>query len=58
MTRLRQRMIEDLQIRNYAPRTIQIYVDRVARFAQHFGQSPDRLDLDEIRAFQLFLTQT
>lgn len=58
MTRLRQRMIEDLTIRNYSPRTIDIYVERVAKFAQHFGQPPDRLGPDEIRAFQLFLVQT
>ena len=57
MSLLRQRMIEDLTIRNYSPRTIEIYVDRVAKFAQHFGQSPDKLGLEEIRAFQLFLVQ-
>jgi hypothetical protein len=57
MTQLRQRMIEDLTIRNYAPRTIAIYVDRVARFAQYFGQSPDKLGPVEIREFQLFLAQ-
>ena len=58
MSRLRQRMIEDLKIRNYSPRTIDVYVDRVARFAQYFGQSPDRLGPTEIRAFQLFLVET
>ena len=40
---LRQRMIEDLTIRNYSPRTIEVYVDRVAKFAQSFGRSPDKL---------------
>ena len=43
MTILRQRMIEDLTIRNYSPRTIEIYVERVAKFAEYFSQSPDRL---------------
>ncbi len=58
MTRLRQRMIEDLTIRHYSPRTIKVYVERVAKFAQHFGQSPDRLGPAHIREFQLFLVQT
>ena len=33
MTPLRQRMIEDMNLRNPAPRTIQVYVERVANWA-------------------------
>lgn len=58
MSLLRQRMIEDLTIRNYSPRTIKVYVERVAKFAQHFGQSPDRLGPEHIRQYQLFLIET
>jgi hypothetical protein len=38
MTPLRQRFVDDLQLRNYSPRTIEIYVAHVARFAKHFGR--------------------
>jgi integrase/recombinase XerD len=57
MTPLRQRMIEDMRLRNFAPRTVQVYVERVATFAKHFGKSPERLGLAEIRAYLLFLVR-
>jgi site-specific recombinase XerD len=50
-------MIEDLQVRNYSPKTIEAYVSGVARFAQHFGKSPHKLGPDEIRAFQVHLVR-
>lgn len=55
MTPLRQRYIDDLRVRNYSPRTIAAYVGGVARFARHFGRSPESLGPDEVRAFQLEL---
>jgi integrase/recombinase XerD len=57
MTPLRRRMIEDMQIRNLAPRTQVSYVEQVDRFARHFGKSPERLGPPEIRAWQLHLAQ-
>jgi integrase/recombinase XerD len=57
MTPLRQRLIDDLRIRNYAPPTITTYVAAVARFAQHFQQSPDQLDAQHVRQYQLHLLQ-
>ena len=57
MTPLRQRMIEDMKLRNYAPRTIQVYVERVATFAKHFGKSPEHLGAADVRAYLLSLVQ-
>lgn len=55
MSSLRERMLEDLRIRNYSPRTQQRYIECVASFAKHFGKSPDQLGPKEIRSFQVHL---
>jgi integrase/recombinase XerD len=55
MTALRQRMLEDLQIRKYASTTMECYIRSVAEFAKHFNRPPDQLGLEEIRAWQLYL---
>jgi integrase/recombinase XerD len=55
MTPLRQRMLEELQRRNYCSGTIRLYLQHVAHFAQHFHRSPDQLGADEVRQYQLFL---
>jgi integrase/recombinase XerD len=57
MTQLRQRMLEELQRRNYSAGTIRLYLQHVAAFAQHFHRSPDQLGAEEIRQYQLFLIQ-
>lgn len=54
MTPLRQRMIEDMQIRNLAATTQKTYVHEVARFARHFGKSPELLGAEEIREYQIY----
>lgn len=55
MTPLRQRMLEDMQVRNLSPRTQRSYVEHVSRFARHFGTSPGALGPEEIRAYQVHL---
>lgn len=56
MTPLRQRMLEDMQVRNLSPLTQRSYVEHVSRFARHFGRSPALLGPEEIRAYQVYLT--
>ena len=55
MSPLRQRMIEDMTIRNLSPATQQSYIYAIAKFSRHFGCSPDRLNLEQVRAYQLHL---
>jgi site-specific recombinase XerD len=50
-------MIEDMQIRNLAPLTQSAYLLQVSLFARHFGQSPERLGREDIRAYRLYLAQ-
>src|SRR5271166_2018169 len=57
MTPLRQRMIEDMQARNLAPRTQTAYLRYVEQFARHFHKSPELLGPTEIHAFQLHLAR-
>ena len=56
MTSLRQRMSEDMQIRNLAFNTQTSYLQQVTLFARHFKQSPELLGPEEIRSYQVYLT--
>src|SRR5437763_3295532 len=52
---LRRRMIEDMTVCNLSPATQQSYVYAVAKFGQFFKRSTERLDLEDVRAFQVHL---
>lgn len=56
MTPLRQRMIEDMQVRNLSPLTQSTYVLQISLFARYFGKPPDQLGPEEIRSYQVYLT--
>ena len=56
MTPLRHRMIQDLQLRGYADRTIEAYVHAVAQLAKFYHASPDGLTEEQIREYLLYLS--
>ena len=56
MTPLRRRMTEDMQVRNLSPHTQNSYVQQVSLFARHFAKSPEVLGPEEIRSYQVYLT--
>jgi site-specific recombinase XerD len=57
MGKFRDLMDEELRIRGYAPNTRQAYLRAVRDFVRHFMRPPDQLTLDDIRRYQLHLTQ-
>lgn len=58
MSPLRRRMIDDMTIRNMSPTTQRSYLHAVTKFSRHFARSPERLDLEDVRAFQVHLVAT
>jgi integrase/recombinase XerD len=57
VTPLRQRMLQELQRRNYSPSTIRSYFGVVQQFAEHFHCSPEHLGPEHLRRYQVFLLQ-
>jgi integrase/recombinase XerD len=54
---LRQRMIDDMTVRNFAANTQESYLHQVNLFARHFDRSPERLGPEEIRIYQIYLAK-
>lgn len=52
---LRRRMIEDMTVRNLSPATQRSYIHAVMKISRHFGCSPARLDVEDVRTFQVHL---
>ena len=55
MSALRRRMIDDMSLRNLSPATQRSYLHALTKFSRHFGCSPDRLGLEDVRSFQVHL---
>ena len=55
---LRQRMLEDMSMRRFVPDTQREYIRAVKRLASFLGRSPDTATPEELRAFQLHLTES
>jgi len=55
MTPLRQRLIDEIDLRGLAPNTKRNYVHWVAELAKHFHRSPDKISDEEIKIFLILL---
>jgi integrase/recombinase XerD len=55
MTPLRQRMLEDMRLRNFSPETQRSYIHYLAGYASYFNECPSKLDVEAIREYQLYL---
>ena len=55
MTALRQKMIDDMQLRGFAERTQEAYLSAVNQLAKHYRKPPDQIDEEELRQYFLFL---
>ncbi len=55
MTPLRQRMIEDMQLRGLAEDTQRSYLLAVRQLAEHYNKSPDQITEEELRQYFLYL---
>ncbi len=54
---LRQRMIDDMTVRNFAPNTQESYLHQINLLARHFDRSPEQIGPQEIREYQIYLAK-
>ena len=55
MSPLRQRMIEDMQLRGLSTHTQRAYVRVVRELAEYYNKSPDQISEEELRRYFLYL---
>jgi integrase/recombinase XerD len=51
MTQLRQRMIDEMTLRGFSPRTHESYLGAVIDIARHYKKPPDQLNVEEVRQY-------
>src|SRR3954447_16773484 len=54
---LRRRMIEDMTVRNFVEKTRNDYIRHVKNLTAFLGRSPDTATAEELRLYQLHLTE-
>jgi len=54
---LRAKMIDEMKLRNFSPRTEQSYVAAMVGLVKYYRRSPDQLTQDEIRSYLLYLQE-
>ena len=57
MTPLRQKMIDNMKLRGFAPNTQEAYVAAVAGLAKYYRESPDKLDTEKVQRYLLYLME-
>ena len=57
MTKLRQRMMEELRLRNSSEETIRSYIESLKRFARYYDKSPDQMNAEQVRCNLLYLLE-
>ena len=57
MTKVRQRMMEELRLRNSSEETIRSYIESVKRFARYYDKSPDQMNAEQVRSYLLYLLE-
>jgi len=54
---LRRRMLEDMKLRKFSPKTQTAYIRAVVNFTRFFGRSPDTAKAEDLRRYQLYMVE-
>ena len=57
MTPLRQKMIQEMKMRNFSDHTQHSYLAAIRRFAQHYNHSPENISIEQAQQYILYLQQ-